>query len=331
MSPAFNLSRLAANSKTRAEVAVIVPCHNVEGCLERALDSVLAQTYTNLCFYAVDDGATDGTAKVLEKYAIRGVCVHQAHAGQAAARNRGIRMSESPYVAFLDADDEWLPTKLDRQIALLKQDPSIGLVCAACAPGKGDSIRTRVSLNTMPPMCGKLFEQMVRDCFVFTPTVVVRRQCLEKVGLFDESLVVGEDFNLWLRIAARWKIAFLPEVLAIRHSRPNSLSLSTRAEVRLLSGIACLENVKAVCLGLSFRERRALRWALAEQTYRYGSYLISSGAMTASKSKLMSALKLRPLHWRALVKLGLSFLPLEVSASFMELNEKLKFRDSARV
>jgi len=193
-------------------VAVVVPCYNVEFCLARALDSVLGQTYRDFCFYAVDDGSTDGTAQVLEKYANRGVCAHQIHAGQAAARNRGIRMSESPYVAFLDADDEWLPTKLELQVALLNQDPSIGLICSGCAPGEGSLMGRSGAGTTNLPKSGKLFEQLIRDCFVFTPTVVVRRRCLEEVGLFNESLAVGEDFNLWLRIAARWKIALIPKL-----------------------------------------------------------------------------------------------------------------------
>jgi hypothetical protein len=296
----------------------------VEDCVDRALGSVIAQTYRDFCIYAVDDGSTDGTARVLEKYAHRGVCAYQPHTGQAAARNRGILLSKSPYVAFLDADDEWLPTKLARQIAYLRQDPSIGFVCSGCAPSEGATLGSSPLIR--PALSGRLFEQLARDCFVFTPTVVVRRRCLEEVGLFDESLAVSEDFSLWLRIAARWKIAFLPEVLAIRHNRPEGLSLSTDTGVRLLHGIASLEKVRSACPELSAREGGALDRALAQRNYFYGSYLLSSGEKAASRSRLLSACKLQPSHWRAFAKLGLSFLPAGFFKSFTGINEKLRIR-----
>lgn len=315
---------IKARLPTLREVAVVIPCYNVEVCLERSLGSVLAQTYRDFCFYAVDDGSTDSTPQVLERYANRGVCAFQVHAGQAAARNRGIRLSGSPFVAFLDADDEWLPTKLERQIAWMKQNPSVGMICSGCAPGEGNIIGGYSVGPTNLPKSGRLFEQLLRDCNVFTPTVVVRRQCLEEVGLFDESLGVCEDFNLWLRIAAHWNIAILPEVLAIRHVRPKSLSLGTSVEVRLRSAIAALENVGSVCLGLSLREKRALRRAIAERIYLYGSYLLSTGAKTASRRKLLSALRFRLSHSRAFVKLGLSYLPTRVSSSFVEMIQKLR-------
>ncbi len=310
----------------REEVAVVVPCYNVENCLGRALDSVFAQTFCDYCVYAVDDGSTDGTSRVQQRYADRGVCVRQLHSGQAAARNRGIRMSESPFIAFLDADDQWLPTKLERQIAWLKNNPAVGMVFSRCASGEV-ARPASPAINQVPlPASERPFEQLVRDCDIFTPTVVVRRECLEEVGLFNESLTVCEDFNLWLRIAARWKIAVIPEVLAIRHLRPKSLSLATPAEERLLSGIAALEHVESACSHLSIREKRALRRALAERVYLYGSYLLASGAKAASRTKLVTAMKLRSTHGRAIVKLGLSYLPASLCGSLLDLGQRLGLR-----
>jgi len=293
----------------RREVSVIVPCYNVEPYLKRALDSVFAQTYSDFRVCAVDDGSTDGTLQVLETYADRGCFLSQPHAGPAAARNRAIQMSDSPFVAFLDADDEWLPAKLERQISLLKQDPTLGLVCSLCAIHETGSDRSFIFTTGDVPGPGRLFEQSVRDGFVRTPTVVVRRRCLEEVGLFNESLAVSEDRNLWLRIAARWRIAFLPEVLAVVHKRPGSLSTSVSVEERLRNGATALEHVRSSCPELSALEARALRIALAERFYAYGSFLLSSDAKQASRSKLASALKLHPMHWRAFAKLALSFLP----------------------
>ncbi len=308
-----------ASSSTRSEVAVIVPCYNVERYVKRALDSAYAQTYKDLRVYAVDDSSTDRTRQVLESNADRCLFVSQPHAGPGAARNRAIQMSDSPFIAFLDADDEWLPTKLERQVALLKQDSSLGLVCSRCAVAEVNGETQAAFAAVDLPISGRLFQNLVRNCFVFTPTVVARRECLEEVGLFNESLAVCEDLNLWLRVAARWRIAFLPEVLAITHKRPGSLSASVPPEKRLRTGVAALEDVQSRCPELSRAEARALWDALAERNYFHGSFLLSTGVKRSSRHSLASALKLRPTHWRALVKLGLSFLPARSSNWIVEI------------
>jgi glycosyltransferase involved in cell wall biosynthesis len=303
------LHRVLTPPKRSSEVVVVLPCYNAANYLARALESVLAQTYVDFCICAVDDGSTDKTPDILKRYSGFGLHFRQEHAGPAAARNLGIRMSQSRYVAFLDADDYWLPEKLQRQIALLEQNPTVGLVCSDCATLREGKIGPSYFANGHVPRTGKLFERLTRECFIFTPTVVLRRECLDDIGLFNESLRVSEDFNLWLRIAARWEIAVLPEVLAIRDTRSEGLSLSTGVEINLQNGIAALEDVRSVCQGLSGGELHALRKALAERYYLFGSYLLANGLRDDSRSPLASALRCQPAQWRALVKLACSFLP----------------------
>ena len=306
-------------SPTQTEVDVIVPCYNVEHYVRRALDSVLAQTHQDFSMYVVNDGCTDNTMQVLETYTPRCVSISQAHAGPAAARNRAIRESVSPFIAFIDADDEWLPEKLERQISLLRQNESLGMVCSHCLiSASGVDENRRILVDTVPHT-GRLFQHLVRNCFVFTPTVVVRRRCLEEIGLFNEALPVCEDFNLWLRIAARWEIAIIPEVLAIVKKRPDSLSVTTSPDEQLRSGVASLEHVRSSCSGLSPAEQNALRLALAERIYFYGSHLLSAGEKTASRKYLVSALGLQFTHWRAFIKLALSFLPGKICDSLARL------------
>jgi len=306
-------------SPTQTEVDVIVPCYNVEHYIRRALDSVLAQTHQDFSLYAVNDGSTDNTVQVLETYAPRCVSISQAHAGPAAARNRAIRESVSPFIAFIDSDDEWLPEKLERQIFLLRRNESLGMVCSHCLISESGSEENQHIVADTAPHNGRLFRHLVRNCFVFTPTVVVRRRCLEEIGLFNEALPVSEDFNLWLRVAARWEIAVVPEVLAIVKKRLGSLSVTTSSEERLRSGVGALEHVRSSCSGLSPVEQDALRLALAERIYFYGSYLLSTGAKTASRKHLASALELQANHWRAAAKLALSFLPGEIYGSLARL------------
>lgn len=319
---------MSTDPQIRRDVAVIVPCHNVAPYLQRALNSVFAQSSRDFHIYAVDDGSTDATARVLQANASRCSFVSQPQSGPAAARNRALQMSESPFVAFLDADDEWLPQKLERQIALLRQDPTLGLVCSACfirEPGTD----TRVSsVPPSLPASRKMFQQLARNCFVFTPTVVVRRRCLEEVGCFNESLAVSEDFNLWLRIAANWSIACLPEALAITYKRLGSLSERVSPADRLKNGIAALQHVQSSCSRLTPAEAHALRHALAERFYFYGSFLLHSGAKKSSRPELAAALKLRPAYGKAFLKLFVSFLPRSVFAPLMAVTRKFTARFS---
>jgi glycosyltransferase involved in cell wall biosynthesis len=307
----------------RPEVAVILPCYNVESYLQRSLSSVFAQRYSDLHIYAVDDGSTDGTVQILETNSHRCSFVTQHHAGPAASRNRAIRMSSAPFIAFLDADDEWLPQKLARQVAFLKQNPTLGLVCSLCAVRAPGAERVGVFPTIDAPHSGRLFRRLVRNCFIFTPTVVVRRSCLDDIGLFNEALLTSEDFNLWLRIAARWKIALLPEVLAIAHRRSGSLSATIAPEQRLSNGVAAVEDVRSRCPQLSRSEKRALRAALAERLYFEGSRLLSTGAKAAARTKLAAAHELKIMHWRALAKLALSFLPDRVCQPVLGFKRKL--------
>jgi len=302
----------------RGKVDVIVPCHNAEAHLQRALDSVFSQTSTNCHIYAVDDGSRDNTLQILKNNSSRCSFISQPQAGAAVARNRAIQMSNNPFVAFLDADDEWLPAKLEHQIKILENDSTLGLVCSRCSVSELRIHRYAGPVPRGMPNSGKLFAYLVRDCFIYTPTVVVRRACLEDVGLFNESLAVSEDFNLWLRIAARWNICFLPDVLAITHKRSGSLSSSITAETRLHTGVRSLQDVQLRCRDLTSAEARALRNALAQRIYFYGAHLLLTGAASRSRPQFLTALKLRPTLWRALAKLVLSFLPTRLCNSLAD-------------
>jgi cellulose synthase/poly-beta-1,6-N-acetylglucosamine synthase-like glycosyltransferase len=315
------------SAPTRSEIAVILPCYNVEGYLQRSLSSAIAQSYSDFHIYAVNDGSTDHTLQILEANSHLCSFVTQLHTGPAAARNRAIQMSSSPFVAFLDADDEWLPTKLERQIAFLRADPTLGLVCSLCRIS-GPTVQSSGLLPAVSaPHSGRLFQRLIRNCFIFTPTVVVRRSCLEDVGLFNESLLTSEDFNLWLRIAARWKIALIPEILAITHKRlSGSLSSTVSPEQRLRNGVAAIEDVRSRCPQLIPAEERGLRLALAERLYFEGSFLLSTGAKSSARTKLAASLKLQFTHWRALAKLGLSYLPTRALRALARSKRKVAAR-----
>lgn len=214
---------------TEEMVSIILPTYNREKEIDRAIRSILQQTYDKYEVIIVDDGSTDRTEEVVKQIAddrLRYIRLEHNH-GAAYARNAGIRASKYNYIAFLDSDDEWHPAKLELQIHQLgKAAKEVGLVYCRMS-GKPENEERFY----MPPYeCLK--ESLEGDMFCFllwrniigAPAMLVRRECLESVGFFKESLPCLEDYELVLRIAEKWKIAFVDDVLVEIHRTPNSLS-----------------------------------------------------------------------------------------------------------
>lgn len=188
-------------------ISVVIPMYNAERTIVRALDSVRAQTYRDLELILISDGSTDRTAALakeyVERHALSAVVVDRENRGVSYTRNEGIRLAHGVYIAFLDADDEWLPHKLDRQMACLKETGGRFVSClkteAAGAPA--------VSVVTL--------RQMLFRNAVFTSGVLAEKALLEQAGGFDETMRYAEDYNLWLRIACEEPIRVVGEKLLI--------------------------------------------------------------------------------------------------------------------
>jgi glycosyltransferase involved in cell wall biosynthesis len=302
------------------EVAVIIPTYNCAASLAEAIESVLAQTYRAFRIFVIDDGSTDATPQVLQPYSDRCVCLWQPNAGAAAARNRGILESSSKYIAFLDADDLWHRSKLERQVDLLNRNPEVGLVCSDFAMVSATQHVGSQFARSRVPEDGRVFAHLLQDCFVSTPCVVLRRQALDEVGIFNESLTVCEDMNLWLRIASRWKIAAIREVLVTVRRRSESLSANASGtRLPMTAGLTSLQHIQASCLTLTQSEQRALRRALAVYYYQSGSTQLIDGFRRPARAHLIIAIRYMPSHLRAMAKLCSSLLPASVFRSLMRL------------
>lgn len=192
-------------------VSVVIASYNMAQYLPLAVRSVLDQTYTNLEVHIVDDGSTDNTRKVMEQFS-NDPRVHyhyQKNSGQASAKNRGINESRGEYIAFLDADDIWLPQKLEKQLPLFRSDENIGVVYSYFK-----YIDEYGSITHTPELyCfrGRITGPLLIKNFIPFNTTVVKRECLERMGYFDESLPMGIDYDLWLRISTEYQFDYLPE------------------------------------------------------------------------------------------------------------------------
>ncbi len=209
-----NLSTTYPQAETLVSVAVIIPVFNRAQKMASSLESVLAQTFENLEIICIDDGSTDDTPMLLRHYQhtypqkIR--VYQQPHRGVSAARNTGIQNTKAQFIAFLDSDDIWLPTKIERQInamILNKWD-----ICQT----QEIWIRNSKQVNPMKKhtkLSGNIFLASIELCIVSPSATMLRRSILDHVGLFDETMLACEDYDLWLRIALHYPIHLVDEPL----------------------------------------------------------------------------------------------------------------------
>ena len=206
-------------------VSVIIPTYNRWPMVGEAVESVLRQSRRDFEIIVIDDGSTDDTTKELQKYGSHVRLVSQPRAGVAAARNYGATLAGGPYLAFLDSDDLWRPKKLEIQTAFMSQRPEIQ-ICQTEEIWLRNGMRINPKARHRKPS-GDIFRQSLDLCLVSPSAVMMTRGLFEKVGRFDESLPVCEDYDLWLRIAAHHEVPLIPSALTVkRGGHPDQLSHS---------------------------------------------------------------------------------------------------------
>jgi len=208
-------------------VSVIVPAYDVAEYIGDALNSVLAQTFTDYEIIVVNDGSPDTPAleRTLAPYLSRIIYLKQNNRGVSAARNAAIRAARGPLIAFLDGDDAWLPNYLEVQVAGIQADPTIDVLYPNVMMF-GDSSKDGEEFMTLCPSKGEVtFERLLlQECNVSNCSIA-RRETIMRAGLFDESLRSVEDFDLWLRVVKQGgRIAYHRDVLARYRRRHGSLT-----------------------------------------------------------------------------------------------------------
>jgi glycosyltransferase involved in cell wall biosynthesis len=211
-------------------ISVVIPTYNAAATLPETLESVFGQSFTDFEVIVVDDGSTDATPDILAAYEDRIRVLRKVNEGKpAAARNLGVRAARGEFVAFLDADDCWTKDKLERQVAMLDQQPDVGLVYTGDATIDGES--RKVSVNPCYPEArGRIYELLTVHNVMVGSSVVARRRAIEEAGGFDEDLTSIENWDLWIRIARGWAIEYIDEPLTLY--RVHSGNRSRNVELR---------------------------------------------------------------------------------------------------
>lgn len=196
-------------------VSVIIPTYNRASWLPGAIESVLKQSFADFELLIIDDGSTDNTHEIIDRSGDRIRYFHQSNRGPSAARNLGIKNARGKYITFLDSDDRWLKNKLLSQVNLMTADPQIKICYTneiwirrgeRVNPGK---IHQKYS--------GGIYQRCLPLCIISPSSVMIHREVLDRVGVFDETLPVCEDYDLWLRISSRYPISFIDKPLIIKN------------------------------------------------------------------------------------------------------------------
>lgn len=315
---------------SRDLVSVIIPTLNRASSVSLAIDSVVAQTYRNWEIIVVDDGSTDDTAAVVAARSApdtRIRYVYQCNAGVSAARNRGIAMAQGDYVAFLDSDDAWEPWKLELQLRCLLFCPHIGMIWTDMAAvdaggevvnpsylktmysayrrfGEKDLFTRVCPLREIDPdlarrfpdnrlFTGDIFSQMVTGNLVHTSTVVLTRERLNRVGGFDEKLMVsGEDFDFHLRTCREGMVGFV-DVASTRYQigRPDQLTHRSHAVDMSRNFLSTIEPVIRRDRERIRLPERILRGTLAYAHRWLGEELLIAGSVSEARKRLLASLR----------------------------------------
>ena len=206
------------------KVSVVIPAYNTEQFLAETIRSVLDQTYGDYEVIVVDDGSSDGTLGVARSFEPGVKVLSQPNGGPASARNLAIRDARGDYIAFLDSDDLWTKDKLEEQVAFMERNPAVDLVYSEALMFTGNNGDRKVSEKFGFPY-DPSFRSLLFGNYIPNSTVMIRRSCVDKVGLLNErrELVGVEDYEYWLRVAKRSTMAGIPRPLMYYRVRDGNL------------------------------------------------------------------------------------------------------------
>jgi len=228
------------------KVSVVITCYNYGQYVEAALQSVLSQTFQDFEIILINDGSTDDSEEKIHPFLSdpRLKYIKQNNSGQAKAKNRGINESSGEFIAFLDADDKWEKTKLEKQLPLFF-DKNMGVIYSKTKyiDENNNPVNLVLKDKYLQPRKGRVTNFLYMNNFVPFSSSIVRCTCFDKFGLFDESLSMGIDWDLWLRVSTHYNFDFVDDYLLI-YRIGHSGQMSKKTEIRHKCSDRIMEQFK---------------------------------------------------------------------------------------
>ena len=274
-------------------VSVIIHTYNNEKFIGETIESVLNQTYKDYEIIVVDDGSVDGTRDALLPY-MHGIRYHyKENGGIASAKNAGISLSHAEFVAFLDHDDLWVPDKLMLQMECFIENPQAGLVYT-----KYTSFKNGKELRTKPEKgySGWIFKELLSKSFIQTSTVVVKRECLDAVGPYDETFFLGDEYDMFLRIARKFQCGFVDKGLT--RYRVHDTNASNNDFLFDNENLGVYKKIYNSFTNLDGVEKKILRKRIARYSMKVAEGLYSQGKLEESREYQKEALSYLPFYKR---------------------------------
>lgn len=305
------------------KVSVIIPIYNAQATVSEALDSVLAQTYTDYEMIVVNDGSTDNSEGIIRRYLTAGMgditCVTQRNKGAAAARNAGIRIARGELIAFLDADDLWDKDKLKTSVETLDAHPGVMLAFSDMRHHvDGEAVHASYlhERGYRHVASGQIYDNLLKENFIFTPTVVMRKSIFAKAGYFDESLKIAEDYDLWLRITKDSEVLFIDRPLVTR--RRTGSNITQDKQLYIESAIRLRE--KLLQTHAQEPQRRAIiEEQLRRDRYQLGYALFDTMRLKESRKAFSKTLFDPQYFLKSLFYIIVSFLPVSAIRSLRKI------------
>ncbi len=274
-------------------VNVIIHTYNNEKFIAETIESVLSQTYKDYEIIVVDDGSVDGTRDALQPYMQEIRYHYKENGGIASAKNAGIRLSQSEFIAFLDHDDLWAPDKLKLQMECFNKKPQVGLVYA-----KYTSFRGGKELRTKPEKgySGWIFKELLCKSFIQTSTVMVKRECLNAVGPYDESFSLGDEYDMFLRISKRFQCGFIDKGLT--KYRVHDTNASKDDFLFDKENLGVYKKIYNNFTDLDEEEKKILRKRIAGYSMKVAECLYSQGKQEEAKEYQKEANNYLPFYKR---------------------------------
>ena len=290
-------------------VSVVIPVYNGERFLRESLESVFAQTFQDYEIVCVDDGSTDGSCALLKQYGGRVKLIQQANAGQSAARNAGVQEATGAFVAFLDQDDRWSPSKLAQQVAVLNAEPDVVLVHCNYdrMDGDGRVLVAGAALVERASALASPLGRLIGEALVFPSAMMVRRDVFQRVGGFDPELRGFEDFDLIARLKPQGHFVLLNESGMDYRLHGGGFTRAGGVGV-MRSRERFLIRMRELYVGDQAKEA-LIKQMLADCYSDWGIHEVRTGNRREGRAKLMQSLRCNPAKLRTYSRLLRAIVP----------------------